>query len=96
MRALEVRAWVLGVRARALGVRRPGPLEAQNGSDAMPTEDFACFGRRNVIHYAAFSEGGLRLLATGTVELTGSGLIFDFGGRHIAPTIGPEEWKMEN
>ena len=40
-------------------------------------EDFVCIGRRNVIHYAAFSEGGLRPFATGAVKPTESGLIFD-------------------
>ena len=45
-------------RARALGVRRLGPLEAQNGTDAMPTKDFAvhfppCAGDAHFVQYAA-------------------------------------------
>ena len=36
-------------------------------------EDFACVGRRKVIHYAAFSVGGgLRPLAAGTADPTES------------------------
>ncbi len=31
-------------------------------------EDFVCIGRRDVLYYAAFSEGGLRPLVADAVE----------------------------